>query len=120
MDTPLGNKSSYVWQSIWNARPLLIEGMAWRVGDGRSISIWGDQWLPREFTHAVQSPVRLLGRDTKVHELIDNNTRWWNIPLVEEIFNDEEACIICGLLICPGTQVDQMVWGAAKNGKFTV
>jgi hypothetical protein len=61
-----------------------------------------------------------LGRDAKVYELIDNDTRWWNIPMVKEIFTEEEARVICGLPICPGTQVDRMVWGAAKNGKFTV
>ena len=86
MDTLLGNKPSYAWRSIWNTRPFLSEGIVWRVGDGQSISIWGDRWLPVESTHAAQSPVRYLGRDAKVYELIDNNTRWWNIPLVEEIF----------------------------------
>lgn len=120
LDTPLGNKPSYAWRSIWNAKPLLKEGMVWWVGDGHSISIWGDKWLLVNSTHAVQSPIRLLEGHSKVCELIDNTTMWWSTPLVEAIFNEEEANIICGLSIILSTQADQMIWGAAKNEKFTV
>jgi hypothetical protein len=84
------------------------------------IHIWGDKWLPTKVTHKVQSPIRLVDGEAKVSALIDETTRWWNIPLVEAIFNVEEASIICGLPICPTFQVDKLVWGAAKNGRFTV
>jgi hypothetical protein len=46
LDTPLGKKPSYTWRSIWNAKALLQERIVWRVGDGRSIAIWGDRWMP--------------------------------------------------------------------------
>jgi ribonuclease HI len=120
MDTHLGRKPSYAWRSIWNAKPLLREGLVWRVGDGKSIHIWGDKWLPTKNTHEVQSHIRIVDGGAKVCALIDDDTRWWNIPLVEAIFNVEESRIICSLPICPGSQVDKMVWGAAKNGQFTV
>ena len=38
-------------------RKLLQEGMSWRVGDGKSIKIWHDRWLPSPTTYAIQSPV---------------------------------------------------------------
>jgi hypothetical protein len=94
--------------------------MVWRVSDWRSIHIWGDKWLPTKVTHVIQSPIRLLDEDAKVSALIDEKTRWWNIPMVEAIFNMEEANIICGLPICPSTQLDKLVWGAAKNRQFNV
>lgn len=101
MDTSIGKKLSYAWRSIWNAKSLLQEGLVWRVGDGQSISIWKGRWIPTETTHAIQSLVRLLEGKAKVSELIDFDTNWWNIPLVEEIFLLEEAQITCGLTICP-------------------
>jgi hypothetical protein len=104
LDTPLGKKPSYAWRSIWNAKALLQEGIVWRVGDGRSIAIWGDRWMLTETTHAVQSPSCILGVTAKVCELIDSTTNWWNIPLVETVFNLEEARIICGMTICPRMQ----------------
>lgn len=94
--------------------------MVWRVGDGRSVAIWGDRWLPTKITHKIQSPPHILGATAKVCELIDSATNWWNIPPVETVFNPEEARIICGMTICPRTQKDQLIWGANKQGPFTV
>ncbi|XP_059436728.1 uncharacterized protein LOC132169768 [Corylus avellana] len=119
LDSPVGKKPSYAWRSIWNAKPLLREGLVWRVGDGNSISIWGDRWLPVHSTHAVQSPIRLLEGNAKVEALINNNTRWWNVPLMEAIFNPKEASIICGIPICPSIQVSatgRVLGRDAKSG----
>jgi hypothetical protein len=51
MEASLGRNPYYAWRSIWNAKPLLGEGMVWRVGDGHSIHIWGDKWLRMKATH---------------------------------------------------------------------
>ena len=99
MEASLGRNSSYAWRSIWNAKPLLGEGMVLRVGDGCSIHIWGDKWLPTKVTHEIQSPIRFLDEDAKVSALIDEDTRWWNTLMLEAIFNVEEAHAICGLLM---------------------
>jgi hypothetical protein len=120
MEALLGRNPSYAWRSIWNAKPLLGERMVWRVGDGRSIHVWGDKWLPMKVTHEVQSPIRILEEDAKVSALIDEDTKWWNVPLVEAIFDAEEANAICGLPFCPSTQPNKLVWGSAKNGQFSV
>jgi hypothetical protein len=92
MDAHLGRKPSYAWRSIWNAKSLLREGLVWRVGDGKSIHIWGDKWLPTQVTHEIQSPIHILDGEAKVCDLIDENTGWWNIPMVESIFNAAEGC----------------------------
>jgi hypothetical protein len=48
----------------------LKEGIIWRVGNGQSINIWTDPWLPRDVT---RRPITHRGRNliTKVDELID-------------------------------------------------
>jgi hypothetical protein len=86
LDTPLSKRPSYVWRSIWNVKGLLKEGMVWRVGNRRNIKIWGDKWLLSPATHAVQTPLHTLDPKAKVSELIDQDTNWWNIQLVKEIF----------------------------------
>jgi hypothetical protein len=76
-------------------------------------------WLPTKVTHEVQSPIRIVDGEAKVCALIDENTRWWNIPIVEAVFYVEEASIICGLPICPNSQVDKMVWaGSCQEWKI--
>jgi ribonuclease HI len=94
--------------------------MIWRVGNGRKIKIWGDKWLPSPTTYAIQSPVHILNSEARVCDLIDPDLQWWNIPLIKEVFKEEEVEKICSLAICPRTQEDQTVWVGNKNGEFSV
>jgi hypothetical protein len=38
---------SYTWRSILRGVDLLKEGLIWRVGNGESIDMWKDHWIPR-------------------------------------------------------------------------
>jgi hypothetical protein len=102
LQSSLGRSPSYVWRSIWTAKKLLEEGLVWRVGDGRSIKIWEDKWVESPITYAIQSLVQILDRNDTVSELIDRNTNWWNINMLDGVFSEEEAAKIGGMAICPG------------------
>lgn len=43
----LRSHPSYTWHSIWNSRGLLDLDLRWKVGNGRSILVRNDFWLPR-------------------------------------------------------------------------
>ncbi|XP_059458269.1 uncharacterized protein LOC132187853 [Corylus avellana] len=120
LEANLGRKPSYAWRSIWNAKGLLNEGLIWRVGNGESIRIWEDRWLPNKGSHKVQSPIHILPRDATVSALLNSDTRWWDTDLVHNVFNEEEAREICGMVVCPNTRSDRLVWAGEKNGVFTV
>jgi len=49
----LGKRPSFSWRSIWNARPLIEEGIMWRVGNGLNVKIWEDKWIPSTFSHKI-------------------------------------------------------------------
>jgi hypothetical protein len=55
-----------------------------------------------------------------VDSLIDVDTNWWNIPLINEVFSVEEASLICGMPICPRSQSNKLVWLGTNNGQFSV
>jgi ribonuclease HI len=74
--------------------------------------------VPSSF--AIQSPIRILDREATVNDLIDEETRWWNIPLIQEVFLKDEASIICNMPICPGRQRDRLAWVGTKNGDYSV
>jgi hypothetical protein len=86
MESELGNRLSYAWRSIWNSKTLIKKGLIWRVGDGRSIQVWHDPWLPVPSTFKIKTRVNTLPRDAYVSDLIDRETGWWNIPLVHDFF----------------------------------
>ena len=48
---------SYAWKSILKGRDVISRGAVWRVGDGKQIRIWGDNWLPLKNKAKVTSPV---------------------------------------------------------------
>jgi exonuclease III len=101
LEASLGRKPSYVWRSFWNARPLLIEGLCWRVGDGSKIRIWSDKWVPKVVGGYIQSPVSILDQNAKVSELLNRDTNWWDTGLIHEIFSAEEARLICEIAVSP-------------------
>jgi hypothetical protein len=78
----LGSNPSFVWRSLWGAKYLVQTGMIWRVGDGKSVKIWGDKWIGSTYTGKIQAPVRILGENDKVSALIEDTTQWWNYELI--------------------------------------
>jgi ribonuclease HI len=114
------SRSLFAWQSILAARSLLVEGLCWRVGDGRTIKIWGDKWIPRQSTFAIQSPCRLLAPEAKVEELINRETGEWNVPLIHDIFHGEEADLICNIPLSKLGPPDRLIWRPTTTGCFTV
>lgn len=90
------------------------------MGDGTKIKIWEDPSLPVPRAHPARSPGSILDSQAKVSELLDVNTNWWNTTLVQEIFNEEEAKMICSMGACPRRGTDYLAWEHTKNGIFTV
>jgi hypothetical protein len=120
LEAGLGTRPSYVWRSVWNAKSLLREGLMWRVGDGSSIKIWKDRWVPVPSTYSIQSPTKILSQDATVSQFIDADLKWWNFPLIKEVLTEEEAAVVCSIPICPGRQQDKKVWISTRNGLFSV
>ena len=49
LDAKESASASYAWRSILHGRDVILKGALWRVGDGKQIKIWGDNWLPTKF-----------------------------------------------------------------------
>ena len=47
MEAKLGSNPLYVWRSLLQAKELLREGSAWRIGDGETEGIASHKWLPQ-------------------------------------------------------------------------
>lgn len=109
---------SYSWRSILFGLDLLLEGIIWRVGNGSSINIWHDPWLPRGTTRRPITPRRnsLL---TRVDELINPINGEWDEDLVKETFWEEDAAAILALPISEGEE-DWLAWHYDNAGKFSV
>jgi hypothetical protein len=120
LESGIGSNPSYTWRSIWSAKHLLKKGLVWRVGDGKKIQIWKDKWIPTPTSYMIQSPYIVLDQEVRVSSLISMDTKWWDISLIQDIFNRKEVDIIYGLALCSGRQEDKLIWVGSKNGIFSV
>ena len=75
LDEGVKVNGSYAWQSILKAREVVRMGSKWRIGDGQSVMIRGDKWLPDLYSSRVVSPQKNFPNNTRVCALIDEVNR---------------------------------------------
>ncbi|XP_050258923.1 uncharacterized protein LOC126703913 [Quercus robur] len=68
------SSGSYAWQSIMKARKVISKGMRWRIGDGKSINLYCDNWLPGGGSSKIISPQVPKLEGAKVSTLISQDT----------------------------------------------
>ena len=51
------NFSSHAWKSIMKERDVIRKGGLWRIGGGRSINFWRDNWIPVKHRPKIVSPI---------------------------------------------------------------
>ena len=67
LSASIGSNASFIWKSILWGREVIKKGFRWRVGNGRNISVYKDNWLPRPDTFKPISP------------LLCQQKQWWHI-----------------------------------------
>ena len=116
----MGNNPSYTRWSLMPTQNLVEEGLRWRVGNGASIHVWEDRWLPVPSTYKVTSPRMFLQADTRVQELINKDTAEWKSSVIDALFVPHEADIIKSIPISSKLPNDKLIWTETRNGLFTV
>ncbi|KAL0419133.1 UNVERIFIED_CONTAM: hypothetical protein Sradi_1326800 [Sesamum radiatum] len=73
------------------------EGIRWRIGNGNSVQVWGDKWIPRPYTFLPITPASGLTPKLRVAELIDKDSRSWNLDMVNSLFWKDDAATITSI-----------------------
>ena len=120
VDASLGRNPSFAWRSIMAAQDIVQKGRRWQVGNGCSIMIWKDKWLPSPSTYEVVSLVNNIPEDSRIAELIDEEKGAWQTDLVCNVFLPHEADLIYGIALCTNLPEDKQVWALTNNGLFSV
>nr|XP_023921351.1 uncharacterized protein LOC112032807 [Quercus suber] len=90
--------ASYTWKAIEKAKAIIRQGACYLIGDGSSVSVWEDPWVPwiQGFSPKPRedafSQIPML-----VSQLINDELRYWNAALVNEIFDTESARAILSI-----------------------
>ena len=112
--------ASFAWKSICQARHVIRRGARWRVGNGNSIRVWHDRWIPIPAAGVPVTPQNELPEDAHVSSLIQVGTGIWNKEMVERIFIPSEATLILSTPLSSRAPNDLLIWGGEKSGKYSV
>ena len=110
---------SFAWKSILWSRDLIEKGSFWRIGNGKSVKIFKDAWLPSP-DGRINSPALYLSPESTGDSLINVALGWWNINLIDLCFYPPEATLIKSLPLCSIPLPDTLVWRAEKSGCYSV
>ncbi|GAA0151288.1 hypothetical protein LIER_10037 [Lithospermum erythrorhizon] len=81
LNAKLGAKPFFWWRSLCKGRKVLFKGTRWKIGDGRSINMWKEPWVPRSTCFYLRGERR--DRPPWVSQLIRNGE--WIREEVEDV-----------------------------------
>ena len=86
-------------------------GMKWCVGNGDSILLWSNKWLPSLASQKILSPTNhILPNDAKVSALIDLEKKKWHEQLVRQVLGVEEANLVLRIPLSMHLPQDLCIW----------
>ena len=102
------------------AFPILKSGCCWRVGNGYSIRILGDKWIPNYPTNAPLNLVEDEVREATVATLIDQDLHAWRGDFIMDMFEREDVKVICRIQLSRRHVEDCIIWMHQRKGIFIV
>ncbi|KAK0586532.1 hypothetical protein LWI29_008529 [Acer saccharum] len=121
LDNLSPNCCSSTWRGILLGTKILRDGVKWRVGNGRGINFWYDNWVPTFNTlHSLSSsPLSDAMRLEKVSDYISDSI--WNVQKLNAVLPWHVVSRILSIHVNSNTTAeDSVVWGLSNNGNFSV
>ena len=109
LDAKDSASASYAWKSILKGREVILKGALWRVGDGKKIKIWGDNWLPTRNQPKITSSVLYGQESSSVAVLINQSTKRWREEVIDHCFGVAEAAAIKSIPLSSSPQCDTLI-----------
>lgn len=118
MEVKVSPLASYTWKSILCARKLLGKGVPKVVGNGQSIDLWCDPWIPTlpmfrviQTTPPSEAPRRVADVMVEGRWKTDELRRWLSSCKIKELLK-------IPIPLHPGE--DKWSWYPTKHGEFSV
>jgi hypothetical protein len=115
MEAKVGTNPSFIWRSILKARKTIAKGMRWKIRNGKSVNVWQDKWL--HFTPVCKQDDNNI---VMVKDLIDEDIKWWNEPLIDEVFYSNMVAAIKRIQLSHLNSNHQSFWGETLSREFIV
>lgn len=111
---------SYAWRNILGSRNILSKGLRFQIGDGNSVSLWIDPWLPLPYSFKPYSSPMEGTFLWKVRDVIDHENHEWLYPMIIELFSAADVDIIMKIPLSNRSTQDRLAWHFDTKGRYTV
>ena len=113
--------ASPTWKAIVKARSVVKKGACFLIGDGESVDMWLDPWVPW-VQNFIPSPKveSLVQSPMKVAHLINHELHTWKTSLVLDIFNTCSAQAILSIPLPARPRPNKLIWIPESKGCFSV
>ncbi|CAL1398685.1 unnamed protein product [Linum trigynum] len=112
-----GNRSSWIWASLWEAKKVINMGAIKVIGSGKDTWIGRDQWIPTLQNFGISSGPQ---QNIRVNEWINQGDRSWNSELLQGHVSIEEMDAILRVPVGEEGSDDFWAWCLTKDGSFSV
>lgn len=85
-------------------------GLRWHVGNGASISVYNDCWIPRDAGFRPIANPMGYGDELLVSNLIDWEANKWDENMVRVMLHHEDAELVLKLRILEATNAGELIW----------
>jgi hypothetical protein len=110
LDAKLGHNPSFVWRSICNSKFILRAGSRWRIGSGRNIPLFNENWLyDASAVSRQQSDMLLDDYATVADIIIIQDDKCWNVPLITTLFEPSCAAKILATPLIKSVDDDKQI-----------
>ncbi|KAL0012539.1 hypothetical protein SO802_007647 [Lithocarpus litseifolius] len=92
-----------------------------KLGDGRTIDVWTDPWVPWLEGFKPQPKVSTYTQNPlKAFQLIDQHSNFWNSNMIADLFSADSARAILAIPIPYNSKQDKLIWVLDSKGMFSV
>lgn len=120
LSAPLGRNLSYSWRSIMATQKIVQIGYQWQIGNGESVGLWSDKWLPIPSSYKPPTFPHFFPDDAKVFALINPKTASWKSDIIHEVFLPFDAEAMLSIPLSPTLPEDRLIWAVTLTGRFSV
>ena len=116
----LAKVASPVWKAIEGVKDIIVKGACYLIGDGSSINVWLDPWIPW-IQGFIPKPAQPAFAETPivVSMLINSTTHCWIENQVCYLFEAEGAKAILSIPLAANRKENKLIWVPNAKGVFT-
>lgn len=101
-------------------RCIIERALRWNIGNGRSVDVWKDRWLPTLESFRLVSPRSQLSGVERMEHLLDLDKGTWDIKKVRNTFLSHKAEVGLGIPVSLSLLDYSRIWAWTSNGRFMV